>query len=101
MKKIVVGISGAETSQAAARQAVELAAVFGASVHFVTAVSNDEREVVQGAGTDRWEYSTLEVAKAQIADFVRSLGLELEHTVVALEGPPAKMLIAQAENIGA
>ena len=100
VKHIVVGISGAETSKVAARQAVQLAAALGATVHFVTVVSNDVREVV-AVGSDEWVFSSLEQAESEIEQFVRQEGVEVAHTVTAMEGDPAKGLIAEAERLGA
>ena len=51
LREIVVGISEAPTSQVAARRAVELAAMAGARVHFVTAVERVTQERV-GVATD-------------------------------------------------
>lgn len=99
-EKIVVGVTDTPTSQRAAEVAVELAELTGATVHFVTAVATDEREVIE-VSTDRWEFSTAELARARVAEFVRSLSRPVDHTVVALEGHPAKVLVSEAERIGA
>jgi nucleotide-binding universal stress UspA family protein len=100
MKKIVVGITDTETSQRAAKAAVELAEAVGASVHFVTTVGADERDVIQVSG-ERWEFSTIEAAEAKVTEFVRSLGPSIDYTIAALEGSPATLLVREAERIEA
>ena len=86
---IVVGVTGSETSQRAARQAVEIAVALGATVHFVTAVSHGELEVVEVL-EDTWEVSTVDAAEAQVAEFVASLGLSVDHTFVVVDGKAAQ-----------
>jgi nucleotide-binding universal stress UspA family protein len=100
MKKIVVGITDTETSQHAARSAVELAGAVGATVHFVTTIGVDERDVIEVSG-ERWEFSTIEAAEAKVAEFVRSLGSRIDYTVAAFEGSPGPTLVREAERIEA
>lgn len=97
---IVVGVNSAETSHAAAREAVQIAAATGADVHFVTAVTRNEVKVID-LGTDRWELSSLTSAEAEAEKFVSSLGLSLRHSVIALEGSPATVLINEAARVDA
>jgi nucleotide-binding universal stress UspA family protein len=76
MRKIVVGLSSAETSHVAARQAAELASALGAELHFVTAVSKSDSAVVS-SGTDTWQTSSVTVAEQMATSFVATLGLTL------------------------
>lgn len=100
MRTIVVGIGGGETAKEAGRQAVQLAAALGATVHFVTVVEEDEAAIVC-AGNDVWEIHSIDAARASVQRFVDSLGVDIEFEVVAAEGDPAKVLISEAERIGA
>ena len=99
-KNIVVGISDAETSLTAARQAVELAVATGATLHFVTAVSEDDHVVVE-VGSDRFEFDTVESARARVTRFVESLGALVDYTVQVHEGSPSKVLLSEAERVSA
>jgi nucleotide-binding universal stress UspA family protein len=100
MKSIVVGVTETETSQLAARRAVELAVTAGATVHFVTAVKEAQVEVLEMGG-DSWELNSLEEARAKVARFIESMGVAVSHTVDALEGDPAAVLLRAADRLGA
>jgi nucleotide-binding universal stress UspA family protein len=100
MERIVVGIGGGDTAKEAARQAVQLAAAMGATVHFVTVVEKDEAAVV-GAGSDQWEIHSIDAARSEVQRFVDGLGTPVPFEVVAAEGDPAKVLINEAERIDA
>lgn len=99
-RNIVVGISEAATSHLAARHAVGLAELCGATLHFVTAVEKNEHEVVQIA-SDRFEFDTVEASRDSIERIVRSLAPSVEHTVSVVVGSPAKALIQKAEECDA
>jgi nucleotide-binding universal stress UspA family protein len=100
MKSIVVGVTETDTSQLAARKAVELASAVGATVHFVTAVKEAEVQVLE-LGGDSWELNSLEEAREKVVRFVEGLGLKVSHTVDALEGEPADVLLRAAERLSA
>jgi nucleotide-binding universal stress UspA family protein len=100
IKNIVVGVTENETSQQAARTALEYAQATGATLHVVTAVRHAEHDVVE-VGGDRWEFSTLDQAQGNVNRFVESLKTAVPHTVVALSGDPAEVLVGEAERIGA
>ena len=100
MKTIVVGIGGGETALVAGRQAAELAAALGARVHFVDVVERDDQTIV-GLGTDRYQFQASDAARARVKRFVESLGFDLDHTIATVEGQPAKVLVSEAERIGA
>jgi nucleotide-binding universal stress UspA family protein len=100
VKSIVVGITGSDTSKVAAREAVKLAAAFGASVHFVTVVREDVRSVLTVA-SDEWELSTLDQARSSVEHFITAEGVSVDFTVSAMEGDPAKALIEEAERLKA
>lgn len=99
-RKFVVGLSEAATSHFAARHAVALAEATGATVHFVTAVERDEVSVIP-MGSDEFVFDTIESARVAGERFVESLGTAVPFTVEAVDGPPAKALLAAAERIGA
>lgn len=100
MKNIVVGVSDAETSHAAGRQAFDIAERYGATVHVVTAANAGEPEVIE-VGSDRFEIDGVENARAAVTTFVRSLKSTVEWTVHALNSAPAKALIQVAEEVDA
>ena len=100
MDRVLVGIDGSSTSQAAARQAVEMAEKMGASVHFVTVVRDDDPAILK-VSTDEWEVSNLLTAESNVRQFIASLKSDVEYTVAAVEGSPAKALISEAERIDA
>jgi nucleotide-binding universal stress UspA family protein len=97
--QIVVGVTETETSQHAARTAVDYARALGATVHFVTVVRKVESAVLE-FGADRWEVNSLDDAQVKAERFVSSLPT-VERTVVALEGDPANVLLARARELGA
>jgi nucleotide-binding universal stress UspA family protein len=98
--KIVVGVTETDTSQQAARVALEHARVHGATLHVVTALRRPEHDVID-VGGERWELSTLDQAQGNISRFVDSLQPDVAHSVVAVEGDPAEVLLSEAERIGA
>ena len=100
LREIVVGISDAPTSHIAARTAVELAALAGARVHFVTAVDRATQEVV-GVATDRFVFDSVDLARESIERVVRTLDVEVEYTVSAVEAAPARALIDVATEVNA
>ncbi|MCX6520897.1 MAG: universal stress protein [Actinobacteria bacterium] len=100
IREIVVGISEAPTSQVAARRAVELAALAGARVHFVTAVERVTQERV-GVATDVFVFDSLDLGRESVEKFVRSIDPDIEYTVTAVEGPPARVLLEVAEQVKA
>ena len=100
LREIVVGISEAPTSQEAARRAVELAVLAGARVHFVTAVERVTQERV-GVATDVFVFDSLELGRESVEKFVRSIDADIEYTVTAVEGPPARVLLEVAEQVKA
>ena len=99
-REIVVGISNAPTSHIAARRAVALAAISGARVHFVTAVEKSTQEVV-GVATDRFVLDSLTLARESVERFIRTLDTDVEYTVTALEGMPARALLNMATQVNA
>lgn len=100
MKTIVVGIGGGETALTAGRQAAELARALGAKVHFVDVVERDVQTIV-GLGSDQYEFSLTDAARARVQKFVSELGFPLEHTISTVEGQPARALVSEAERVGA
>jgi len=99
-QNIVVGVSDAETSRIAGRAAVELAQATGGTVHFVTAVTDGERAVIE-VGSDRYVLDTVEIARVAVQRFVESLGISVAYTVQAVEQSPAKALVSVAELLDA
>lgn len=100
MQHIVVGVTETETSQMAARRAVEVAHAVGATVHFVTAIREAENSIVRVAG-DEWELNTIEEARTKIASFVHDMALDVTYTVEALEGDPSEVLLEAARRLHA
>ena len=99
-RSIVVGVSEAETSRDAARTAVALAEATGASLHFVTAVTDGRVDVIE-IGSDRFVVDAVESARLELDDFIASLGTSVECTAHAVVQSPAKALIEVAEMHGA
>ena len=100
MQNIVVGISDAETSHIAGRQAFELAERYGAKVHVVTAVEANETMVIE-VGSDRFVLDDVEAARGAISAFVQSIHPTVEWTIHAHDAKPAKALLEVAEQVGA
>lgn len=100
MKNIVVGVSEAETSKIAGRQAFEIAEKFGATVHVVTAVETAETVSID-LGSDRYLFDTIDAAHASIQSFVGSLSPAVEWHVVASDAKPAQALLDTARDVGA
>lgn len=100
MQHIVVGVTDAETSHIAGRQAFELAEKFGATVHVVTAVDAGEHVTIE-IGSDRFDIDDVDNARAAVDAFVRSLSPTVEWVVHALDAKPAKALVEVAEQVGA
>lgn len=100
MDKIVVGITTDETALKAAHEALDLARAVGATVHFVTAVEDNEETVI-GSGGDRAVVDGISVARGAVERILDELGTEVPFTVKAVEGDPAKALVREAERIDA
>lgn len=100
VQRIVVGVTATETSQLAARRAVELAVAINAVVHFVTVIRHDKADILE-VGSDRWEFNSFDDASREVTRFVRSLDTVVEHTIVAIEGRPADILVDEAKRIDA
>ena len=100
MKNIVVGISDAETSHVAGRQAFELAEQLGATVHAVTAVDAGEHVVIE-VGSDRFEIDDVDNARQAVDSFIRSLSPRVEWRIHALDAKPAAAITEVAEQVGA
>jgi nucleotide-binding universal stress UspA family protein len=100
VKHIVVGISDAETSKIAGRQAFEIAGRFGATVHVVTAVEAPETVSID-VGSERYVFDDIDAASSSIQRFVESLAPTVEWRVVASDAKPAKALLDVASEVGA
>ncbi len=100
LREVVVGISDAPTSHIAARTAVQLASLAGARVHFVTAVEKATQEVV-GVATDRFVFDSLDLARESVERFIRTIDIDVEYTVNAVEAFPAPALLGIAAEVNA
>ena len=100
MKNIVVGVSEAETSKIAGRQAFELAERYGATVHVVTAIESAETVSID-LGSDRYTYDTLDAAHQSIEDYVEAIAPTVQWRVVASDAKPAQALLDTAREVGA
>ena len=89
MKSIVVGVTETETSQLAARRAVELAVTAGATVHFVTAVKEAQVEVLEQDARTRDAPDDLQhLADGEAERFqVEELGTDVAGDADGLEVP--------------
>lgn len=97
MDTFVVGITTDETALKAAHEALDLARAVGATVHFITAIEDNEETVI-GSGGDRATVDGLSVARGAIERLLADLGTEVPYTVTAVEGDPAKALVREAER---
>jgi nucleotide-binding universal stress UspA family protein len=100
MKNIVVGISDAETSHIAGRQAFELAERYGATVHVVTAVEAAEQTVVK-IGSDTFLLNDVHAAEQAMTNFVQRLHPGVEWQIHAFDEKPAAALVGVAEQVDA
>jgi nucleotide-binding universal stress UspA family protein len=100
MKHIVVGVSEAETSRVAGRQAFEIAERFGSTVHVVTAVESAETVSIE-VGSEQYVFDDIDAAQTSIQRFVESLAPTVEWRVVATEAKPARALLDVAREVGA
>ena len=100
MKHIVVGISEAETSKIAGRQAFEIAERFGATVHVVTAIESPETVSID-LGSDRYVFDDVDAAHAAIEAFVETLAPTVQWRVLASDAKPAQALIDVARDVDA
>jgi nucleotide-binding universal stress UspA family protein len=100
VKHIVVGVSEAETSKIAGRQAFEIAERFGATVHVVTAVETPETVSID-LGSDRYVFDSVDAAHDSIEAFVESLSPTVQWNVVASDAKPAQALLDTARDVGA
>ncbi len=100
MNKIVVGFADVETAHHVVREAVDLAHRLGASLHVVTAVSEDATTTVD-IGSDYWVLSSTDLAEEGIGNLMRKLTHSVDYTVAVHEGKPADVLVEEAERVGA
>ncbi|MDZ7678605.1 MAG: universal stress protein [Acidimicrobiales bacterium] len=100
MHQMVVGFADVDTARQVVREAAELAAQTGASMHIVTAIDEDATTVVD-IGTDHWEIRTLDQAEEAVRNFMVTLSDKVDYTVGVFEGKPADVLIAEAERLDA
>jgi nucleotide-binding universal stress UspA family protein len=100
VKRFVVGVTTDETAQKAAIVALELATAVGATVHFVSAVKDNETTVI-GAGNDRSTVDGLSIVRNEIERLLAEMGTQVTYTVRTVEGDPAKALISEAERVDA
>ena len=87
-KKIVVGYDDSGRSLRAVEEAANLASSLGASLHLVNAVDAD-------AAPDG-----VDLGEKRLADVAENYA-DLEVTVKSASGPPASVLVSEAERVGA
>lgn len=99
--RIIVGIDFSESSERAAREAVQLARDTGATLHLVTATRKSSSQLVQGGGGETWHINDVDSARERLRALAGAIapGMQVECAVVA--GDAAKALVAEAERIGA
>jgi nucleotide-binding universal stress UspA family protein len=90
LERVVVGVAKADRGREVAQRAVELAAPFGATVHFVTAVSDDG-------------HATPAEAIRHAEGFLDAIGTGTSLTTVshALPGDPSDVLLQVAGEVDA
>jgi nucleotide-binding universal stress UspA family protein len=99
-KHVVVGVTESATSQHAARTALAYAESIGATLHVITAVHREDKDVV-AIGQDRWEFSSVDQARGNVTHFVSSWVSSVPCTVTARVGDPAEILVEEAQRVGA
>ena len=104
---IVVGTDGSETARVAVDAAIDLARTHGAKLHFVSAYkAATAATAMMAAGATMAADDTVREALAQdatetvlAAATLAAEGLEVQ--TIAAAGPPADVLVAVAEDVGA
>ncbi|WP_110239712.1 universal stress protein [Nocardioides gilvus] len=102
-KKIVVGVDGSETAEAAALKAAALAEAMGAELVVVSAYAKLEVDTVR-SGNEEFRFSTEEEAlttATQGAAIVREEFPGVTSRAESVQGKPAAALVTAAEEIGA
>jgi nucleotide-binding universal stress UspA family protein len=102
MGTILVGVDGSESAQKAAEVAAQLARAQGDDLVLVVAHPPRDGREIEGPGSDTWHDSGRDdaLAAAQQAEAKLS-GTGVKVTRSACEGKPAKVLIDEAERLGA
>ena len=89
-RRVVVGVTKAETAKDAARRAEELAATFNAELHLVTAFEGPGDELSSPARED---------AESFLESIATAAAMPMR--THALPGDPADVLVQVAEDVGA
>lgn len=102
MQRIVVGVDPSETARRAAAEAVDLAEVTGASLHFVTAIGKGTYAVPGGRTAVDHAVTNVERAEALLSDLASRYRTRVrEITTAVVDGKPADVILAEAERVGA
>ncbi|MET3932173.1 universal stress protein [Arthrobacter sp. OAP107] len=97
---IVIGVDGSGTAQKAAESAKNLAAALNASLHVVTAFS-DDRDEVFGTGRDQVVVSAADAAEHLAKKSAEKLAQGINVNSAAVPGKPAEALIEEATRVNA
>lgn len=101
MDRIVVGIDGSETSEAAAREAARYAEALGGELRVVTAFSRSGGATVEGGGSDVWHIDSVQKAESLVQDLAGRIGYQGPLATAARRGDPADILVEEARDSGA
>ena len=95
-EKIVVGFDGSARAKGAVKQAADLATAIGSALHLVTAINKNDKTHTFGESSDKQSMTVSEIAEKNLNFLAESMP-DLEVTVAAVPGSPAKVLVEQAE----
>lgn len=100
VERIIVGVDFSDSSELAARQAVQLAEDTGATLHLVTATRKSSGQLVQGGG-ETWHIDDVDRARQKLLALAGAIAPGRHVECAVLDGDAAKALTAEAERIGA
>ncbi len=99
-KKIVAGYDGSERAMRAVEEAADLATAVGAQLHLVSACDKSDKIHKIGESSDQRFLSDSEIAMDQLTN-IASKYSHLNISTAVTPGPPAKVLVNEAEAAGA
>jgi nucleotide-binding universal stress UspA family protein len=100
VERIIVGVDFSDSSERAARHAVQLAQDTGATLHLVTATRKTSAQMVQGGG-EAWHVDDVDSARQKLRALAGAIAPGVKVECAVLDGDAAKALTSEAERIGA